>query len=101
MIIYVFQDDPVLPVSTSPVSVVPDSSSPESRKSSPSTMKFSPPHTVTLLKGVGGKGLGFSIVGGSDTPKGPMGFYIKTIYPHGSAADDDRLNEGNQYRYIP
>ncbi|KAL1476904.1 hypothetical protein MTO96_036160, partial [Rhipicephalus appendiculatus] len=48
--------------------------------------------TVTFVKGPGRGALGFSVVGGRDSPRGALGIYVRRIFPGGQA--EGLLREG-------
>ncbi|XP_061173402.1 uncharacterized protein LOC133182573 [Saccostrea echinata] len=52
--------------------------------------------TVTINKGARGKGLGFTIVGGSDSERGSLGIYVRRILSHGLVAEEGSIKEGDE-----
>jgi len=53
-------------------------------------------HTVAFEKGPGKKSLGFTIVGGADSPRGALGIFIKSIMPNGQAIESGQLQAGDE-----
>ncbi|XP_014211491.1 uncharacterized protein LOC106641544 isoform X2 [Copidosoma floridanum] len=53
-------------------------------------------HTARFVKGLGKPSLGFSVVGGRDTPRGEMGIFVKRVFPGGQADVSEALFQGDE-----
>jgi hypothetical protein len=58
------------------------------------TCSYEAPQSITINKGARGKGLGFTIVGGSDSEKGNLGIFVRRILPRGLVAEEGSMKEG-------
>lgn len=55
-----------------------------------------PPQSKTIILERGPDGLGFSIVGGHNSPHGDLPIYVKSVFVKGAAADNGELHRGDQ-----
>ncbi|XP_076619946.1 uncharacterized protein LOC143341140 [Colletes latitarsis] len=53
-------------------------------------------HVAKFEKGYGKPSLGFSVVGGRDSPRGEMGIYVRRVFPGGQADVSKSLFQGDE-----
>ncbi|XP_001604752.1 myb-like protein A [Nasonia vitripennis] len=53
-------------------------------------------HVARFEKGLGKPSLGFSVVGGKDSPRGDMGIFVRRVFPGGQADVSKALFQGDE-----
>ncbi|XP_011300697.1 uncharacterized protein [Fopius arisanus] len=53
-------------------------------------------HVARFEKGIGKPSLGFSVVGGRDSPRGEMGIFVRRVFPGGQADSSKALLQGDE-----